>query len=176
MTDKISVWISWTAIATTLYASNVNAITPLWSSTPLGQSTSFKPLGFNITTTNDHAQSSYSVECLGCHDGVNAKNAFVTRHMSESQESLKLRTLAGSAKQHHPVNIAYVEGKAGLRPINTTLKGVWKGGARTIADILVEGRVECSTCHLDPHVMDPDTMTLRNSNARSVLCTSCHNQ
>ena len=176
MNKRKIAWISLVVIATTLSASSYNAVKPLWSSTPVSKSISFKPVGIGIGATNSHGQSGYSVECLGCHDGVNAKNAFITRRMSSSQESVNLRALTGSSKQHHPVNIAYVEGKAGLKSINTALKGTWKGGVTTIADILVDGRVECSTCHLDPHVIDPDTMTLRNSNARSVLCTSCHNQ
>ncbi len=163
-------------IATTVSASSYNTVKPLWSSTPVSQNISFKPMGIDIGTTGSHGQAGYSVECLGCHDGVNAKNAFITRRMSSSQENLNLRALAGSFKQHHPVNITYIEGKAGLKPVTTALKGAWKGGVTTIADILVDGRVECSSCHLDPHVTDPDTMTLRNSNSRSVLCTSCHNQ
>ena len=176
MNREVIAWMSLIVAVSTLGASSEHIATPLWSSTPVGKSQSFQPVGIGIGATRSHGQAGYSVECLGCHDGVNAKNAFITRRMSSSQESLELRALAGNPKQHHPVNILYVEGKAGLKSVNTTLKGIWKGGARTIADILVDGRVECSTCHLSPHVIDPDTMTLRNSNARSVLCTSCHNQ
>ncbi len=169
-------WLSIIATVTVLSASNYDAVRPLWSSAPTLNNIAFKPVNIGIGSTREHAKTGYSLECLGCHDGVNAKNAFITRRMSSSKESLQLRALAGSFKQHHPVNVAYIEGKAGLKPVDTVLKGTWKGGVTTIADILVNGRIECSTCHLDPHVMDPDTMTLRNTNAKSILCTSCHNQ
>ncbi len=170
------VWIVLAAAATALGASNYGAVTPLWNSTVIVQPTFFQPVKTTLEVTNTHGNSGYSVECLGCHDGVNAKNAFITRRMSLSRENMMIRSLAGSPKQHHPVNIVYVEGKAGLKAVNSVLKGVWKGNVTTIADILVNGRVECSTCHLEPHVIDPDTQTLRHSNAKSILCTSCHDK
>ncbi len=161
---------------TVLSASDYSFVRPLWSTNTVINSTSFQTTRHGVVVEADHGSAEYSVKCLECHDGINAKNAFITRPMDAGAQSVALRAMAGDSKRHHPVNVVYLEGKAGLKPLHSTLKGVWKGNVTTIADILVNGRVECSTCHLDPHVIDPDTQTLRNANAKSVLCMSCHNQ
>lgn len=88
----------------------------------------------------------------------------------------------------HPVSIVYmgtgaIDSPASLRAttFNLTSYGdavAWKG-ASTIADLLRNGNVECSSCH-DPHnggkIQGTDTEVnyLRHSNTNSNLCLGCH--
>ncbi len=161
-----------TAIFTALNASDFKKGMPLWSLASASK-TSF--LENTIIDTEKHYMTSkttakYSIECLSCHDGVDAQNTA----LSSPRASVALRALTGSKAQHHPVSILYVEGKAGLRPKSTVLIGAWSG-ATTIADLLVDGKIECSSCH-EPHALDPDTDNLRNANRGSIICTSCHDK
>ncbi len=161
-----------TAVFTVLNASDFKVGVPLWS---LASASNTSFLGNAKVNTEKHHMTTKttaksSIECLSCHDGVDAQNAT----LSSPRVSVALRALTGSKAQHHPVSILYVEGKAGLRPKNTALIGTWSGAA-TISDLLVDGKIECSSCH-EPHALDPDTDNLRNANRGSILCSSCHDK
>ncbi len=71
---------------------------------------------------------------------------------------------------HHPTSIYYDDSKFGLKSRSEPLIGDWKT-AVIVDDLLVDGRVVCSSCHAG----DIAIGKLRNSNRESALCRACHN-
>lgn len=167
---------------------------PLWNkATP---SATYTMYGTTIAgTTPDTTPNGITKACLSCHDGVSAINSIVNQAgaggvVSGGTNVAFGTTPAGTAytmpagatnlgtdlSNDHPVSITYTAGKASLKPTTTAF------GTKTIADILRNGKVECSSCH-DPHVAAGDTtgqgttagpLFLRVSNQGSALCLSCH--
>ena len=146
--------------------------------------------------------SSPSLACLSCHDGVSAIDSIVNAPGSGMGTSSVGTTIITDASLYgngdigagslgdvdmandHPVSVVYTEGKASLRATTSTLatsSGTAWVGATTVADILRNGMVECSSCH-DPHNgyatqgTDPQVNYLRTTNAGSALCIGCHNK
>ncbi|MCP4005042.1 MAG: hypothetical protein GY725_12685 [bacterium] len=151
--------------------------------------------------------------CLGCHDGVTGINQYdgkVAADFPNVDYGGALQVLsdqysagfviggattnvgdcltngncadygASSMTNNHPISIAYADagGAAkGMKPDTTPL------GGGTIADVLDNGRVECSTCH-DVHDKDAvsGTHLLRESTkagvgaGASALCLTCHDK
>ncbi|BCB96005.1 cytochrome c [Dissulfurispira thermophila] len=159
---------------------------PLWNkATPAGSYTMY---GTTIAgTTPDATPNGITKACLSCHDGVSAINSIVNEAGSGKSGPANVAfgtTAAGTAftmpagatnlgtslADDHPVSITYTAGKASLNPTTTTLTG-WTG-ASTIADLLRNGKVECSSCH-DPHT-SATSLFLRVSNSGSALCLGCH--
>ncbi|MDI3281169.1 MAG: cytochrome c3 family protein, partial [Bacillota bacterium] len=67
-------------------------------------------------------------------------------------------------RNDHPIAIPYLGG-SGLAPVPQG--GVFPNGVR-----LVNGQIECVTCH---NVHDPAIKPfLRTDNSRSALCLTCH--
>ena len=150
------------------------------------------------------ALSSPSLACLSCHDGVSAIDSIVNAPGS-GMGSLSAGTTLITAiatpyggnigdgdngvadvdmANDHPVSVTYTAGKASLRATTTdlaTISGTAWVGATTIADLLRNGMVECSSCH-DPHNgyatqgTDPQVNYLRMTNNGSKLCIGCHNK
>ncbi len=157
--------------------------TPLWSQT---QSDSEFSMYVDAYQAN---RNSLSMLCLSCHDGASSKNSIVDI-LDEKGSTLKSTnidtnpvymktsrnlTLTGSygdLNDDHPVSIDYIPGKAGLKSKSEMLLGQWKG-ATTVEDLLINGKVECTSCH-DPHFNDSKGIFLRNENHNSQLCFSCH--
>ncbi|MBA4366935.1 MAG: cytochrome C [Desulfobacterium sp.] len=145
--------------------------------------------------------------CLSCHDGTVA----VDSHSGRSGEVYlgppgsgfghEGGYLGTDLQNDHPISIAYnsalVSQDNGLRDPLSTPSGLPSGGTIT-ADMLFNGRIECSSCH-DVHVPrydsstvclgchmpagathwstpPPDTLSLRKSNRNSELCLTCHNK
>lgn len=123
-----------------------------------GAAASARPPQWNRVTPPVAFTTAQSVSdnCLGCHDGTSAR--------------------AMHADDNHPLGVDYErqqgQGRARLRP-SASPSGL--GG--TIADdLLVNGRVECSSCH-DPHAAHGSgTTRLRMSNEGSRLCLTCHDR
>ena len=94
---------------------------------------------------------------------------------SNNVDDFNRRVLFGEfATSHgnHPSSMRYDEGKSSLRSVQSQLVGVWKG-ATTISDLLINGKMECSSCH-EPVGLEPTKENMRNSNTTSELCLSCH--
>jgi len=161
---------------------------PLWNkATP---SATYTMYGTTIAgTTPDSTPNGITKACLSCHDGVSAINSIVNAAgtggvVSGGANVAFGSTPAGTAyvmpsgagnigtnlADDHPVSITYTAGKAGLKATTTTLTG-WEG-ATTIANLLRNGKVECSSCH-DPHTSTTG-LFLRVSNSGSALCLGCH--
>ncbi|WP_373070319.1 cytochrome c3 family protein [Sulfurimonas sp.] len=111
---------------------------------------------------------SVSLVCLGCHDGVNALNMAIGNG----------RNIGNFMEGSHPVSIEYIEGIAGLRPKTDAVTAI--RGAKTVNDLLVNGKVECISCHDKYGIKDGDPSPykryLRNENKGSALCYACHNK
>ena len=167
---------------------------PLWNkATPTGTYTMY---GTTIAgTTPDATPNGITKACLSCHDGVNAINSLVNQagsggvvpagtNVAFGATPLGTAVLMTGASTNitqnladdHPVSILYTAGKASLKATTTVF------GTSTLAALLRNGKVECSSCH-DPHTATGDTtgqgttagaLFLRLANAGSALCLSCH--
>ncbi len=161
---------------------------PLWNkATP---SATYTMYGTTIAgSTPDATPNGITKACLSCHDGVSALNSIVNQAGSGGVTAGGYNvafgaTAAGTAftmpagatnigtnlADDHPVSITYTAGNASLKATSTTLTG-WTG-ATTIANLLRNGKVECSSCH-DPHT-STNGLFLRVSNSGSALCLGCH--
>jgi len=100
-----------------------------------------------------------TLSCLGCHDGVTA----TYQAINPIENKVYLDRM-------HPVAITYNEDKRSLRSKYTIINN-WQN-ATVINDLLVDGQLQCVTCH-NPHSNDNGRF-LRHNNKYSDLCTSCH--
>jgi hypothetical protein len=97
-----------------------------------------------------------SAECMSCHDG--SGGIAIRQHVSHKVDVVYERIRAGST--------------AALKPSSAATPF---GGS--IADaLLVEGRVECMTCHYTHEETTASSFRLRipEGAAQVALCTSCH--
>lgn len=78
----------------------------------------------------------------------------------------------GALQNDHPLSIDYIPGRASLRDPSAPLVNFY--GAETVADLIKNGQVHCSSCH-DPHGTGND-LYLRNRNKGSALCFGCHDK
>lgn len=119
------------------------------------------------STTWDHFDPSSGGPCNGCHVGL----------LGEATNPAVRLTIGTDLSNDHPVSVTYTTGRAGLRPTTTVIDTIdltaglnasastafggnlaqnrWaiKGfisDTATIADLLKNNKVECSSCH-DPH-------------------------
>jgi hypothetical protein len=119
------------------------------------------------STSWDHFDPSTGGPCNSCHVGA----------LGESDNPALRLTIGTDLSNDHPVSVVYTTGRAGLRPTTTVISTInltadlsasastafggnlaqnrWavKGfvsDTATIADLLRDNKVECSSCH-DPH-------------------------
>lgn len=90
-------------------------------------------------------------DCLSCHDGTMAHEIRFGRHHTGVSYELARTT-----------------GRANLRPSSSK-----SGLGRTIAaDMLVDGRVQCASCHIDARFAGESSLRVSARNGR--LCVTCH--
>lgn len=108
--------------------------------------------------------------CLTCHDGTVAMDVHGLSLGTISQTA----SLGTDLSNDHPVSMRYDDSDRGMRPASTPLY-FGDGSAGTIADLLQDGAVQCSSCH-DIHNLRAaaGTYLLAMSNTRSRLCLTCH--
>jgi hypothetical protein len=134
--------------------------------------------------------------CLGCHDGVTAINQYDGKAPADAgygggvpylmgadyDSGFVIGNTTASLTNNHPISITYDNlADPGL---HDPLTAVMDNGD-TVASLLVNGRVECSTCH-DVHNREsvPNTHLLRESTkgadvtgaGASDLCFVCHDK
>ena len=133
-------------------------------------------------------EQSLSLSCLGCHDGVIGPDRVInspgsggyypTSNYLENSESnlanssVNAPSLNEDLHNGHPISIIYIETVANLKEKNTVVYN-WNN-ASSINDLLIEGKIECASCH-NPH----DKMRvlyLRHKNVGSKLCMTCHDK
>lgn len=130
--------------------------------------------------------------CLGCHDGTVAIDAFdggdgATGNVNVIQSvygtGLKNFMVPGSSsvgdlRGTHPISIPYNAAVGGGKKLKPTETPMGSSGT-TIANVLDNGKVQCSSCH-DVHDQEsvPGTHLLRVAQkggaAPSGLCLTCH--
>lgn len=141
-------------LASLTLASAAFATECVYCHAPATAATAEAPRWNGATQSSFAPAADVSDACLGCHDGTSARAMHV--------------------EGNHPVGVDYerlaVQRAASLRPSSSP-----SGLGGTIAeDLLINGRVECSSCH-DPHAAHGSgTTRLRVSNQGSRLCLTCH--
>ena len=142
--------------------------------------------GFSISYESDSLSkadttglSGISKLCFACHDGTVAG----FNHITDFDQAMN----ADGMSHNHPISIFYkADSLARYKLYNPDLTMSGLGG--TISeDLLVNGRVECTSCH-DPHFSMTKTSckscppgrnneisSLWVKNNKSVLCLICHN-
>lgn len=100
--------------------------------------------------------------CMGCHDGVTAVGSYGNFTGSGSGGALSGGAALGNdLTGSHPVGVEYTGG------------GVLES-ATTVASYLVDGKVECTSCHRAHSWGEPDHKFLRVTIGGSQLCRVCH--
>ncbi|MEI6828174.1 MAG: cytochrome c3 family protein [Desulfuromonadales bacterium] len=106
------------------------------------------------------ALDSFSNDCLGCHDGIQASDRKINYKNTPGQKS----HWNGGASEH-PIGMNYAAYSANdpksYKPVSTF-------GSKMM---FVNGRVGCTTCH-DP--LNPEKSHMAKSDYRSALCLTCH--
>jgi predicted CXXCH cytochrome family protein len=110
------------------------------------------------------ALTGWSLLCLGCHDGVTARDVYSSAHAINVADQLGNSRLGTRGLRSHPVGIRYpfaAEGYAAAAEVEA-------GGL-----LLEGGTLQCTTCH-DTHNTRRYPGMLRISNEHSRLCLTCH--
>jgi len=160
---------------------------PLWNKT--NSASVYTLYGTTVGGNTTATLGAISKACLSCHDGSSAINSVVnapgsgmgsgTVNMNGGTTVMPAgaTNLGTDLRNDHPVGITYdvtAPVEASLYGTATALTGSWVG-AVTIADLLRNGQVECSSCH-EPH-SSQFAEFLRADNANgSKLCLGCHNK
>jgi len=126
--------------------------------------------------------------CMGCHDGATAIDTFdsldgTTVITAYANTSINMGASTGHLDGNHPVSITYNTDDSEL---NATSNEFDDGS--TIAKVLQDGKVQCSSCH-DVHNKNTasGSSLLRTANTldatkggaegkASALCLTCHNK
>ncbi len=121
--------------------------------------------------------ASTSLLCLSCHDGVTNMDAFGGAVGTTAMTGGNAANLGTDLTTSHPVSITYTTATASadgsLFDPSSASSGV--GPGTVDEDILIDGKVECSSCH-DVHDKLSLTGMLVKSNAVSALCMTCHDK
>ncbi|MHC5054712.1 MAG: cytochrome c3 family protein [Planctomycetota bacterium] len=150
--------------------------TPLWnherSAAPI---IPYEGVTGSLDATIDAPGGGVSAACLSCHDGTVALDAFGGASGS-AQRIDPTKRIGPDLSRDHPVGFVYDSSLAArdgeLRDPATAESGL---GGTIAEDMLVDGRMECSSCH-DVHGRDGLPSLLLKSNARSALCLTCHDK
>lgn len=125
--------------------------------------------------------------CLSCHDGTVAINDFVGRTGTATNKigSSNVNYIGTNLSNDHPIGITYdnalatSDGKlADPETKNVTIGSAVSKSGTIAAVMLVEGKVECTTCH-DVHnryTVGSNHYLVKVDIAGSSLCTQCHNK
>ena len=114
--------------------------------------------------TADVVLDSWSLLCLGCHDGVTAPDVYTSAHATMFGDQVGNERLGTTGQSSHPVGIEYPVAVKGYRP---------RAEVEAAGLPLPDGHIQCATCH-DAHNARRIPRMLRVSNDRSRLCLTCH--
>lgn len=112
----------------------------------------------------DAELNSWSLLCLGCHDGVTAIDIYSSGHAVTIAAQLGNSRLGTRGLRSHPMGIPYPQGRPDYHP----LAAVEAAGLP-----LPDGRIQCTTCH-NAHNTHQIPGLLQIPNERSRLCLTCH--
>jgi predicted CXXCH cytochrome family protein len=108
--------------------------------------------------------SGWSLLCLGCHDGVTAKDVYSSNHAIAVTGQLGNSRLGVTGIRSHPVGVLYPRIAEDYNP---------PAAVEAAGMHLPDGRIQCTTCH-DAHNTHRIRQMMRISNDRSRLCLTCH--
>lgn len=163
-------------------------IVPLWShATTTKTFTMYDSPSFDGKSTQTAQPSGASKACLSCHDGSLAVNqsfsGTITGGATNAQFVGLNRQIGedGNLATTHPISFDYNDAASKdsfIRPASSTLTfATGNMVGKTVNDLLVGGKMECSSCH-DVHKQKgyaPSDVFMRIvRNTYSELCRSCH--
>ena len=140
---------------------------PLWNHAVT--TATFTPYSSSTLNASVGQPTGVSKLCLSCHDGTVAVDSFGGRMGTHIEGGI-----GTDLRDHHPVSFAYDSALAVADGalFDPTIQPTILGG--TIAsDLLVAGRLECSSCH-DVHNRYGNSELLKISESGSALCLTCH--
>lgn len=108
--------------------------------------------------------TSWSLVCLGCHDGVTAPDVYTSSHAVQIVGQLANSRLGATSLKSHPVGTKY----PAFGGDYASRDAVEAAGLP-----LPDGRIQCTTCH-DAHNTHRHPGMLRVSDDRSRMCLTCH--
>jgi predicted CXXCH cytochrome family protein len=108
--------------------------------------------------------TSWSLLCLGCHDGVTAPDVYSSAHAVAVSAQLGNSRLGTRGLRSHPVGVPYPSVDERFEP---------RAAVEAAGLLLADGHVQCTTCH-DAHNTGRHGHMLRVANDRSRLCVTCH--
>ena len=147
----------------------------LWNQklTTQSYSTYTSNTGTNITT--QPKLGGVSNQCLSCHDGTVAVGATVAYGQVTTHGAMKTADVFGSNMQSsHPFSL--VTPLQDSIDLAASLVGSGKTADSTGAVTLVNGNVECTSCH-NPHAQAKDPVSLNflvKDSSNGQLCLACH--
>lgn len=127
------------------------------------ESFSYRDLFFGKSNTSFNRGErfdSFSMDCLGCHDGVITKDIKVDYRNTPGN---KIKHYDGS--KEHPIGMDYAAYSA---KDSLSYKRVNSYNSKMV---FVNGKVGCLTCH---NPLNPEKNHLVMSDFRSALCLTCH--
>jgi nitrate reductase cytochrome c-type subunit len=116
-------------------------------------------VSFTMSSGEKVTIDSFSLDCILCHDGMNAKYHDI-RYRNDHNDRISLESVLGS----HPIGMSYgamAYANAKLRHLSS-ISGTM---------VLVDGRVGCLSCH---NLLNPEKFHLSSTNDKSELCLQCH--
>jgi len=150
---------------------------PLWAQTYSTQT--YTLYGSVSKTPTDQTMKQPTVGgpsslCLSCHDGTVAPGQTVPYGQIKMQGKMNASDILGTNLQNsHPFSFNSLKD-------SPDLVGNLVGSKQTADPLkrvkLIEGNVECESCH-DPHVQNGDPVALNflvRSNSAGAMCLSCH--
>jgi hypothetical protein len=150
---------------------------PLWKHEPAVESF---PVYSSVRVRSPRGDpTGVSKLCLSCHDGTVARDSF-----GKQPGGTRLAALDPLLFQH-PVSIVYDSSLAEDQRLRNPMATASGLGGTIAEDLLVDGRLECTSCH-DIHTLTRGSgsdasssqakkLTLVKPNYASKLCLTCHN-
>lgn len=125
--------------------------------------------------TKPSGPSSGSRTCLSCHDGTTALDSYGANTGTNKLTGTTL--LSTDLSNDHPISFTYdstLAAKPRAYLVDPSSPGSSGIGTTIAADMLIAGKMECSSCHDVHNDGVAGTGMLKKSNAASGLCTTCH--
>jgi hypothetical protein len=122
-----------------------------------------------------------SLLCLSCHDGTVAVNEYGNATQDSNSRSAGGGMIAdqykigkdGNLGNHHPIGFAWADVVGTDKEIADASTAAF-GVTLKVADVLYNGKMECSTCHAVHNKGNSGEKLLHISDANSNLCLTCH--
>ncbi|MCB0729635.1 MAG: cytochrome c3 family protein [Ignavibacteriae bacterium] len=147
-------------------SNEINYETPIWTNEKTENY--YIPYSSSTLDANIGQPSGVTKMCLSCHDGTIAVDD------QGGNANFTHKVLSSEMNSNHPVSFVYnsflAQKDGELYDPQTTSSGL---GSTIEADLLIDGKLECISCH-NPHKEMNNSSMLKISNLKSKLCLTCH--